>query len=109
MSATKSAGVVGKWGSASFTSLRASKPVGVSGSSPGVAKPKKFFKSRSANKDKEQEDEGKVYLLLQCCGRVSIIHNYWTRSQTNFLEKDERIGQFAKCDIALSPYCFTSS
>ncbi len=54
ISASKSAGLVGRWGSASFTSLRGAKNNGAaSGSSEGAAvasapRPKKFFKSRTA-------------------------------------------------------------
>jgi len=44
VSASKSAGVVGKWGSASFTSIRSASMLS-SGSE--VARPKKFFKSKN--------------------------------------------------------------
>jgi len=45
--AAKSAGIVGKWGATSFTSLRGSGE----GPNPGVPKVKKFFKSRTDTTD----------------------------------------------------------
>ena len=63
MSATKSAGVVGKWGSASFTSLRHSngeKPGWERQGSLAKPKPKKFFKSRGAPVVDEDEDDEEV-------------------------------------------------
>jgi hypothetical protein len=46
--ASKSAGVVGKWGSASFTSIRSATAVfpGLEGNA-AVSRPKKFFKSKN--------------------------------------------------------------
>ena len=61
MSAAKSAGVVGKWGSASFTSMRGANGADA-GNSPAVARPKKFFKSRAAKLEEDvavDDDEGR--------------------------------------------------
>ena len=46
VSASKSAGIVGKWGSTSFTSIRSA-----SISSEQVSRPKKFFKSKNTESD----------------------------------------------------------
>lgn len=56
VSASKSAGVVGKWGSASFTSLRSAPPV-LSSGSESVARPKKFFKSKNTSSSLDSDFE----------------------------------------------------
>ena len=59
VTANKSAGIVGKWGSASFTSLRAASATANSAQSSNggaVSRPKKFFKSRQVEKEPEEED-----------------------------------------------------
>ncbi len=65
VTAKKSAGVVGKWGSASFTSLRAANGAGVTRSPAVVSKPKKFFKSRQV--DKEEGERPERRLKIQRC------------------------------------------
>jgi len=67
--AAKSAGIVGKWGATSFTSLRGS----ADSQNPGVPKVKKFFKSRTDTPDSSVEnisDQGDSPLVTVASAKI---------------------------------------